>query len=390
MTVPYLFTYADAISDLVDLAQGHGMSASQPVLRRCVKQAYRQLFAAHDWSFLYSPGRIQLQAAQGTGTVVYDHTGGTYERQLTITGATWPTWAEDAVVRFNSVVCEIESRKSDTVVTLDATMNPGADVASTTFSCYPRWYVLPPDFGAMTRPLETTKWVGAQNISPTEMLALDRYREDTGNVKYYSIGSAHGLYGSMALGVFPPSNATETLDFVYKKRQRDLRYTGHDGGDYAGTISVSQDTAAVTGSGTSFVSGMVGSILRLGDTSNRPTGLDGLYPWAEQRAISAVASSTGLTLDANVTTGYSAVKYVVTDPLDIDAAVYDAFLALCERSLAIARDWKNKAEFVALAEKAVFDAKCADGRVQQRRIAGMPTRFAVRLKDSNNVGTVVE
>ena len=386
MTVPYLFTYADAISDLTDFAQGYGVGVPQSVLRRSVKQSYRQLFAAHDWSFLYSPGRIQLQAAESTGTVVYTHS----TRTLVLTGATWPSWILDAVVRFNSVVCEVDTQTDSTTIVLDATLNPGADVASTTFSCYPRWYVLPPDFGAMTRLLETTKWAGAQNISPADMLALDRYREDTGNVKYYSIGSAQGLYGSMALSVFPPSNATETLDFLYKKRQRDLRYTGHDGTDYAGTISVSQDTAAVTGAGTSFTSGMVGSILRLGDTSNRPTGRDGSYPWAEQRAIIAVASSTALTLDANVTTGYSAVKYVITDPLDIDVAVYDAFLALCERSVAIARDWKNKAEFVALAEKAVFDAKCADGRVQQRRIAGMPTRFAVRLKDASDVGTRVD
>ncbi len=390
MTVPYLFTYADALKALSDLAQGYGVGVPQEVLRRCIKQAYRQLFEAHDWSFLYSPGRIQLQAAESTGTVVYDHADGTYERQLTLTGAVWPAWAEDAAVRFNSVVCEIESRKSDTVVTLDATLNPGADVASTTFSCYPRWYVLPPDFGAMTRPLEKTKWIGAQNISPTEMLALDRYREDTGNIKYYSIGRAQGLYGSMALSVFPPSNATETLDFVYKKRQRDLRYTGHDGTDYDGTLSVSQDTAAVTGSGTSFVSGMVGSILRLGDISNRPTGLDGLYPWAEQRAIKAVTNTTTLTLDADVTTGYSAVKYVITDPLDFDVAVYDAFLALCARNLAIARDFKDKAFFVARAKDELFEAKGGEGRVQQRRVAGMPTRFVTRLKDSNDVGTVVE
>jgi len=386
MTVPHVFTYADAISDLSDLAQGYGVGVPQPVLRRCVKQAYRQLFESHDWSFLYSPGRIQMQAAVSTGTVVYTHS----TRTLVLTGATWPSWILDAVVRFNGVVCEVDTQTNSTTIVLDATLNPGADVASTTFSCYPRWYVLPPDFGAMTRPLETTRWIGAQHISPTDMLALDRYREDTGNVKYYSIGSAQGLYGSMALSVFPPSNATETLDFVYKKRQRDLRYTGHDGGDYAGTLSVSQDSAAVTGASTSFTSGMVGSILRLGDTSNRPTGLDGLYPWKEQRAISAVATPTSLTLDASVTTGYSAVKYVITDPLDFDVAVQDAFLSLCERNLAIARDFKDKALFVTRANDELFKAKCGEGRIQQRRIAGMPTRFATRLKDSNDVGTVVE
>ena len=81
MTVPYVFTVTDAMDSLIDFAQGYGVGVTQPVLRRVVRQSYRELAAAFDWSFLYGNGRIQLQAAE-TLTAVYNHADGTYERQL--------------------------------------------------------------------------------------------------------------------------------------------------------------------------------------------------------------------------------------------------------------------------------------------------------------------
>ncbi|MHC4610032.1 MAG: hypothetical protein ACYS7M_06755, partial [Planctomycetota bacterium] len=194
MTVPYLFTFADLIDALVDFAQGYGAGAPQPVLRRACRRAYRELVAAHDWSFLYGNARIQLQAAQ-TLTATYDHTGGSYERELTATTA-WPTWIEDAAVRIDDVVCEVEDLKDNTdpyIVTLDATLNPGADVASGSVTVYPRWYVLPADFMSLKRPLETSDWLKAESLPYAELLALDRYPETTGDIKYYSVGPAPGL-----------------------------------------------------------------------------------------------------------------------------------------------------------------------------------------------------
>lgn len=69
-----------------------------------------------------------------TGTVVYDHTGGANERQLTLTGGTWPTWAKSpGRIFINEDWYSLDTRVSDSIVTLKSTDNPGADVASTTF-----------------------------------------------------------------------------------------------------------------------------------------------------------------------------------------------------------------------------------------------------------------
>ncbi len=147
MSAAELFTYADALAALDDFAQGHTVGQPSSALRRNILAAYREIVATHDWSFLLVPGRVQLVAPQTTGEVVYDLTGGaTTERQLTLTDATFPSNAADYSIRFDGIVCDIERRYSDTVVSLDTVMSPGADVTSTTYSLWPRYYQLPIDF----------------------------------------------------------------------------------------------------------------------------------------------------------------------------------------------------------------------------------------------------
>ena len=129
-----LFTYGDVIAAMDDFMQGHSVGHPPSSLRRNIQAALREFSGLHDWSFLLAPGRVQVTAPQTTGMVVFLLNTGTYERELTLTGATWPANAQDYSVRFDDIVCDIAERKSDTVVTLDSTMAPGADVASTTYS----------------------------------------------------------------------------------------------------------------------------------------------------------------------------------------------------------------------------------------------------------------
>jgi len=88
-----------------------------------------------------------------------------------------------------------------------------------------------------------------------------------------------------------------------------------------------------------------------------------------------------LTLDASVTTGRSGVKCVVTDPIDLDISLQDAFLRCAEKHLAFARNFDGKEKIAAIAEDALFRAKCADGRVCERRVAGCPAPIADRLRN---------
>jgi hypothetical protein len=336
-------------------------------------------------------GRILLRAPQTTGTVAYVHTGGvTCERQLTLTGATWPSWAVDASVRFDELVSDIQEVKNTTVVQLDAVMNPGQDVTGPeTYTLYPRWYPLPNDFGSMVRVAEKAAWKFGEEISMAEMMVKNKYLDSSGDVNYFCVGPTQDQYGSLALYLHPYSNTTEPIDFLYRRRLRDLRYSGHDSAkDFAGTISVTADSApvglTVSGSSTAFESGMVGSILRISSSTSKPTGLEGDNPWVEQRVIASVTDSDTLTLDAVVSTTRVGVKYAISDPLDFDVVVYHAFLACAMKHLAIGISMKEKGDLVAAYRDALMQAKQADSRMVGRQVCHVGPTYMGRLADSTD------
>lgn len=389
MALPEVFTFTDAFDDLLDFATAQGVSAPAAAISRCVRGAYRELAAAHPWSFLLGNSRVQLQAAQ-TLTAAYLHTTGAYDRELTAT-ADFPAWIEDAAVRIDGAVCDVESSKAARVVTLDSVMNPGADVASGSIKVYPRWYALPPEFGRLFNPLAKTAWRLGEYIPFSDMAALDAYRDTDGDVRWYTIGPAQDRHGQMALYLHPPSDKTEPLSLPNRRQPRQLRYSGYQTAEYAGTVQSAAGTTDVTGTGTSFafgpaVSPMVGSILRISANSSRPTGLEGTNPWQEQRVITSVTNGTALTIDASVSTNcLTARGYVISDPIDLDAVAWEAFLRCCEKHYAVARPLiKNKAEIVAIYRDALFQAKGADSRVGQRRICGVPSVYVSRLSESTD------
>ena len=388
--LPQVFSFADSVRELEELARIEGAGAGGMPIRGAVRRAYREIVSSHDWNYLKSNGRIQLKAALTDGTVTYDKTGGTYERQLTLAGETWPTDAEDWAVKLttddgNEIVCDIESRKSATVVTLDATMCPNADItAGAACTAYPRYYRLPNDFIEMDRPITETLWRLGDYVTFDRMLELDRLYNDTGSVRSYTIAAVPDLIGATAVYVNPPSATAETLDYVYKRRPREIRYVGTDSADSPGTITVVAGSAAVAGSGTTaFTAAHVGSLLRISSsTSALPTGLDGLLPYVEQRIIVAYTSAAAVTLDAAVTASAAGVKYSITDPLDISVSMYDAMMMMAKMYLAMERNWKNAAAVAAGAMNAMMRAKCADNRTVGRQICGVDLSHISRLADS--------
>jgi len=359
VTAP-LLTYFDMIEDLIEFARARGKSPSQLAVRGAIHDAYEEIATMHRWSFAERLYRLQLHAAETTGTVVYDHTGGTYERQLTLTGATWPAWAVDACVKFDNLVCDIAEWKSETVVTLDSNVNPGQDVASTTYRLYPRYYRLPEDFISFTTPLSESSWQLGTKVTMSEIAARDRYSTGSGRIEEYAVGEAPDLYGRLALFVYPASSADETLDLMIRRRPRDLRYSGHDANDFVGTITVEADSEAVAGTTTAFESGHVNSILRISRDTNRPTGRRGGNPYAEERAIAAVDSTTAATLDGVVATSREDVKYVITDPIDLGRSAHQLFRRLCEKHLALAANFEHTAGIATRADRALWAAMEAD------------------------------
>ena len=367
MNSPLIMTYADAVSHCERYMEGRG-NAGKASVRGAIRAAYQSIANAHDWPALTRNWRIQTTGTQTTGTVVYDKMGGASERLLTLTGATFPTDAAEHSIRFDGIVCDINQWLSTTTVQLDSVMCPGADVASTSYTLYPRWYALPLDFMCMTAPMDESSSIGTK-VTMTEMLRLDRQHASTGEIIHFAIGERPDVLGAKALFVWPALTSDATLDFIYDRRPRNLRHSGiRAAGDVAGTVTVAASSTLVTGTGSSFTSSMDGAILRFGTATVRPDWEYGDNPYVEQRSIRSVNSADGvgaITLDSAAAGSHTTVRYRITDQVDIHQETHNAFLRFCEYHLTIARNLPDPEKKLGMARDALIDAM----------EAAVPTRY---------------
>src|SRR3990167_3839333 len=139
----FMRTARDLIDDLIAYC---GQAASGNTLlmcKRAITEGLRELANARDWFCFKTWGRIVLNASYSTGTLAYDHTGGAYERLLTLSSGTWPTWAASGIVVISRVAYRVDERRSTTEITLRTETNPGADVAAgTAYAIYQQSYNL--------------------------------------------------------------------------------------------------------------------------------------------------------------------------------------------------------------------------------------------------------
>jgi len=352
-------TYSDAIEAIDGWLQSRGQSgATQVVIRRAIQAAYTDWPSYSDWNCLRRNGRILLQKPYATGTISYDNA----TRTVALTGGVFPSWSADASILIGDLVCDIETLDSDTTLTLDAQLNPGSDFADgTSYQVYKRWYALPNDFASFWGPFDQDALSFGSYLPPSDYMAIHSNRSGGYGQGYYTIMPIQDAYGSVGLYWDNVVSDTTAVDFVYKRQPRSLRYTGHDSSDYAGTVAVTSGSPYVVGTNTTVERGHIGSIFRVSNSAtNRPTGIDGLNPYREQRVISAVTDYGNFTLDANIQTSRSGVRYEISDPLDIEIGSYQAFLSLCKRNMAFEKDMKNKGEIDSAFRDALFRAKCSD------------------------------
>ena len=362
-----ILTAYDVIESLQDVAGTSGVPLR--VMRRVAQSAIRELVAESSTEYLRKRGRLHLLAPQTSSTITYDHTGSTYEREVTLASGTWPSWAKDASILLDGMVCDVEDVKSDTVLTLDAVLNPGADLeAGTSYVLYPRYYVLPEDFD------ETAGFWGEEinhlgrRVPMDELMAMEMYEDRSGDMEYYAIAGVNDLVGYMGVYLHPYADTAKSLDYTYLRKPRELRYTGHDAADYQGTVSVSTATTSVTGTDTAFSAKMVGSVIRIGDATYTPTGLGGSHPFVDERIIHAV-SGDKLVLDRAPSATNATARYVITDPVDIDPVFRDAYMARCFYDMALERNLESIKTHWANYREQLRRAKIAANRDAQPQVA---------------------
>ena len=123
---PEFWTYQDAVEWLLDFYGRTTASARDlRMAKRAVDNAYREIAQAHNWRCYRAGYAIHTDADYDTGTITYDHTGGAYERMLTLASGTWPANAAYGELKLSGYgPYPVAARISDTVITLYEDQNP--------------------------------------------------------------------------------------------------------------------------------------------------------------------------------------------------------------------------------------------------------------------------
>jgi hypothetical protein len=99
----------------------------------------------HRWSFMYPTATLTTVEPYDTGTVTI------VAGVVTLAGGTFPSWAASGELSVGGNTYTVNTRDSDTQVTLDDTSVAAA--AGSTYSLFQSIYDLPDDFGGLTGPL---------------------------------------------------------------------------------------------------------------------------------------------------------------------------------------------------------------------------------------------
>ncbi len=327
-------TFHDAyehLRDIMDL-NGQDVARVRRVLKRSVMEAYRKLPAMADWKYFEGVTQITTESPQSTGTVAYTHS----TRQVTLTGATWPSTAQYGSVLIGDIRYPIERRISDTVVTLDPSLNPGADVAALTSYKYQRYrYLLPVDVTDVNEIVDAAQYYKLRRAPTKEVFWRTEIVSSDGYPTEWAMFPSVEEPGRWDLWLGSASETSRKLRILYTKRWTTL----NDFLTNTGTVTVADDVA--TFDTAILTSNHVGSVLRVSNNTTAPTGLVGAHedsddgntdnPPAYERIITAITSSTVATLSTPGTAAAD-VAFTLSSFIDCNYGMRDYFLRLCEEA----------------------------------------------------------
>lgn len=348
-----LLTYDDCVQHLVDVFQFTDVTRLGRLARIAIDSVYRDLPYRFDWKYYERRATLTTNAQYTTGTAAYDHTGGAYERLVTLSG-TVPTWAAQGYLILNDVHYRIAEYKSTTTFTLFEEDNPGADVAATTFTIYRKDYPTPLNFRKSRTLVDTEdeREIPMLGVATAHVMALG-VDSDPSTPRFCRLHNPGDFYSVWSMEFLPPPDAARTYDISYQAKPRDILTVSYA----TGTVSTSSTT--VTGSTTTFPSNCVGSIIRFGTSasSTAVTNKFGSNPFTEQRTIVARNSATELIVDVAPTSAYSTgTAYQISDPIDVSPGMQSAFRRAIEAEMAKLGNLKDYVERQAIADQALMYA----------------------------------
>jgi hypothetical protein len=376
------FTYQDAINHLLDYLGADVGTEALRTVRRAIQNTLRTFPRIHRWTYYYNHGRINTNGVYQQGTVTYDYTGGAYERMLTLTGGTFPSWASDGTIRLGDANYKIANLVTSTLAVLDSAQSPRQDLpAGTTYRLFCDEYLLPIDFVSADEGLNKSNFTNLTYVHPREWLSsVENGNNYSADPYMYTITGHSSLQGRLSFRVYPYPATDRSFDYLYQRGARPIAIELYTAGTVAADTS-NGPTTTITATGANFTSSLTGSIIRISpDSSDFPTGLDGDNIAEYERQIVGVISSTQLVVDEPLYTTFSARKYAISDPIDVEQGVMlDPFLRGCEYQVSLLRSKSNAQDLYQLYLASVRNAQAADSKIIQRRNASPDTYIRPRL-----------
>lgn len=370
---PRIWTIRDAVDAITDVFEfkreaRHGRNA-----RRALDAALRRIAnESNFWSYLNRSTVIATVAYQTEGTIEYDHTGGAYERMVTLTDSTFPEWARYGRLKIGDAIYDVEDRKSSTIVTLTEISNPGDDVAAeTSYSLWRDEFPLPVNYRKAGELVDTDSNFPLEFISPDEAHLDSGIWVSPQQPSWYTIRGSRTHPGRMSLIFGPPPEAIRSYELQYASMPRQMVMS-----DYlTGSASVASGGTTVTISGGTLPTGIEGAVIRLAASGVIPPtsiygrsddqGDDQLIASGLEGYVRNRLSDTTLELHEASAVTLSGVGYVISDPLDVNqGAMLDAVLRIAEADYAraTARDGKEIASREVIAAQALRLAMQADAQ----------------------------
>lgn len=304
------------LSDLHDRLRayvGNDVSAEKSAaVTRAAAEAVNSIASKADWLYYRTWGRLSTSAPYSTGTVAFDLTGGAYERMLTLTGGTWPTWANYGTVVIDTVPYDVDRRISDTIVTLKALTSPSGDIAAgTSYNMYRMRYDLPADFQALQKPVITTQNFQLQKVTLETIINRRNYNDSDGTPLVFTIVDSG--YDRKQLIIWYPPDAEYTMEFEYKRKPVFPVVVQES----AGKIALTSGSTALTGTSTQFTAAMAGAVLRVSYNQTVPGSFDSNTPPEYEYVLDTYTSATAMVLKDAASATVSNRAYTISSRVDV-------------------------------------------------------------------------
>lgn len=358
------YTFADAIEMLIDFI---GPADASPATRRKAKQscidALREFSQVSDWRYFERVGRVSAVSDYATGTIAYTHS----TRTVALTGGTFPDWSARGCLLVGNAIYDVVSNPSTTTLILDGVLNPGENLASgTTYILFQEAYPFPNDFIELLGLRSNSNTRSLEFLAPGDYLDARRLMQTPAQPIRFTIMGDPRAQTQNVIRFNPPPSTAETFDCVYRRRPRNLRTDEYS----TGTVNISGATVTSASLAEFDTVNHPGAIFRIGTASKAPTGLDGANPFIEEHVIVAVTDSSTLILDSEVTNDVTGVKFTISDPVDVDPTMLNAFKWCARKSLADIVRMKDRRDVSGHYVEELKLALAGNSKYDSRGIAG--------------------